>query len=224
MKVKDKKRRENWRYRVTNNTRCLIMKVVTAVAGMLTFSAFAVADIADIARECDQCHGDDGVSSESDVPTIAGMSAFVLEDYLLVYQDEGRPCHETKYRSGDLDRPATSMCEIADELTEDEISAIAEHYADKPFVPASQPFDADKAATGASIHKRDCEKCHTDNASNPDDDAGIMAGQWMPYLQQVFDDYSGGEREMVEKKMGEKFDPLTDEEKDALIHFYGSLQ
>lgn len=209
---------------MTNRTSALSMKTSAVMAGLLAFSLSAGADVADIALECDQCHGDDGVSTESDVPIIAGMSAFVLEDYLLTYQDEGRPCHETEYRSGDTERPATSMCEIAAELSEDEVAAIAEHYAAKPFVPAKQPFDAAKAAAGASIHKRDCEKCHTENASNPDDDAGIMAGQWMPYMQQVFEDYSSGEREMVEKKMQEKFDPLSDEEKEALIHFYGSLQ
>lgn len=209
---------------MTNRTIALIMKTSAVMAGLLAFSLPAGADLADVARECDQCHGNDGVSTENDVPTIAGMSAFVLEDYLLTYQDEGRPCHETEYRSDDTERPATSMCEIAAELSEDEIAAIAEHYAGKPFVPAKQPFDAAKATAGASIHKRDCEKCHTENGSNPDDDAGLMAGQWMPYLQQVFEDYSSGEREMVEKKMQEKFDPLSDEEKEALIHFYGSLQ
>jgi sulfide dehydrogenase cytochrome subunit len=200
------------------------MKTGAAMIGILLFSLCASADVADIAGECDQCHGAEGVSSESDVPTIAGMSAFVLEDYLLTYQDEGRPCHETEYRSGDVERPATSMCAIAAELAEDEVTAIAEYYAASPFEPAKQPFDADKAAAGASIHKRDCEKCHTENGSNPDDDASILAGQWMPYLQQVFEDYSSGERDMVEKKMKEKFDPLSDEEKEALIHFYGSMQ
>ena len=158
------------------------------------------------------------------MPAIIGTSAFVLEDYLLTYQDEGRPCHETKYRAGDVERPVTTMCEIAAGLSADEITAVAGYYAGKPFVPAQQPFDADKAAAGAGIHKRDCERCHTENASNPDDDAGIMAGQWIPYLQQVFEDYSSGEREIIERKMQEKFDELTDEDKEALIHFYGSLQ
>lgn len=194
------------------------------LGGLGLFTISAAADVADIAEGCNECHGADGVSSESDVPTIAGMSAFVIEDYLLTYQDRARPCHETRYRSGDVDRPVTSMCEIADELDDEEIAAIAEHYAGKPFVPAEQEFDAEKAAAGASVHRRDCEKCHTDNASNSEDDAGIMAGQWMPYLRQVFEDFSSGEREMVEDKMREKFDGLTDEEKDQLIHFYASLQ
>jgi sulfide dehydrogenase cytochrome subunit len=194
------------------------------LAGLLLLVPSARADVSSMARECDQCHGADGVSSESDVPTIAGMSAFVLEDYLLTYRDEARPCPETRYRDGDTDRPATNMCEIADQLAKDEITAISEFYAAKPFVAAAQEFDAGKASAGASIHRRDCEKCHTDNASNPDDDAGIMAGQWMPYLQQVFEDYSSGEREMVEEKMREKFDKLSAEQMDELIHFYGSLQ
>jgi sulfide dehydrogenase cytochrome subunit len=209
---------------VSNRISALITKTSAAIVCALALSLSASADVADIARECDQCHGENGISTESDVPIIAGMSAFVLEDYLLTYQDQGRPCHETEYRSGDVERPATSMCEIAAELSEDDVAAIAEHYAARPFVPAQQSFDADKATAGAGIHKRDCEKCHTDNASNPEDDAGIMAGQWMPYLQQVFEDYSSGEREMIEKKMREKFDSLSDEDKQALIHFYGSLQ
>ena len=195
-----------------------------ALAGICLTASVAVADVSDIAETCNQCHGSDGVSSESDVPTIAGMSAFVLEDYLLTYQDEARPCHESKYRSGDLERPATTMCAEADELTGDEISAIAEYYAKKTFEPARQDFDAELAAAGASIHRRDCEKCHTDNASNPDDDAGIMAGQWMPYLRQAFDDYTSGERPMVEDKMQEKFDQLSAEQKEELIHFYASQQ
>lgn len=197
---------------------------IPTLLGLLLLAPCSFAQVADIARECDQCHGSDGVSTESDVPTIAGMSAFVIEDYLLTYQDRARPCHETQYRSGDPDRPATSMCEIAERLSAEQVPAIAQHYSDKPFVAAKQDFDPARAEAGASIHRRDCERCHTDNASNPEDDAGIMAGQWMPYLRQVFADFSSGEREMAEARMREKFEALSTEDKENLIHFYGSLQ
>lgn len=200
-----------------------LMACGMVVAGCLVASV-AAADVSAIADSCGECHGSGGVSQESDVPTIAGMSAFVLEDYLLTYQDEARPCHETKYRSGDTERPATTMCVIADELGDDEVAAIAEHYAGKTFEPARQEFDPALAEKGAGVHRRDCEKCHTDNASNPEDDAGIMAGQWMPYLRQTFEDYASGERPFAEDKMQEKFDQLSAEEKEALIHFYASQQ
>jgi sulfide dehydrogenase cytochrome subunit len=194
-----------------------------AIAGCLLAPAI-FADASDIAQSCNECHGEGGVSRESDVPTIAGMSAFVLEDYLLTYQDEARPCHETEYRNGDTERPPTTMCQIADELSEDEVIAIAEYYAARTFEPAAQEFDPAMAAEGAGIHRRDCEKCHTDNASNAEDDAGVMAGQWIPYLRQVFEDFESGDRPFVEDKMQEKFEQLSAEEKEALIHFYGSQQ
>jgi len=174
--------------------------------------------------DCNSCHGADGVSAESDVPTIAGVSPFVLEEYMFEYRDDARPCRESKYRSGDMDRPATDMCAIAQELDEDTIVELAEYYSDKDFVAAKQEFDASLASKGGQIHKRDCGKCHADGGSYADDDAGMLAGQWMPYLEQVFADYASGERGMAEDKMKEKIDALDADAITALIHFYGSQQ
>jgi sulfide dehydrogenase cytochrome subunit len=185
---------------------------------------FTRADVLDDIEQCDSCHGKDGASTESDVPSIAGVSPFIIEEYMFEYRDDARPCRESKYRSGDIDRPATDMCAIAKELSEDEIPDIAEHYGSKDFVAAMQEYDAEKAAAGAKIHRRDCEKCHSDGGSYADDDAGMLAGQWMPYLEQVFADYAAGDRSMLEEKMKEKMDPLDAESTSALIHYYGSLQ
>ncbi len=91
-------------------------------------------------------------------------------------------------------------------------------------VAAVQDFDAEKAAAGKKIHRRECEKCHSDGGSYADDDAGMLAGQWMPYLEQVFADYATGERGMLDEKMKEKIDPLQAESIEALIHYYASLQ
>lgn len=206
----------------STRTRLLHIPALAVVACLVTGNANG--DVADLAGSCNECHGNGGVSTEPDVPIIAGMSAFVLEDYLLTYQDDARPCHEAEYRSGDTTRPATTMCAIAKELSREEITSIAAHYAAQEFVPAKQDFDPALAAQGDGIHRRDCEKCHTDDASNPDDDAGIMAGQWMPYLRRVFEDYMGGERPFIETKMQDKFEALSAEEMEALIHFYASQQ
>lgn len=140
------------------------------------------------------------------------------------YRDGARPCRESKYRTGDTDRPATDMCAIARNLSEEEIPEIAEYYGTKRFVAAAQDFDAEKAAAGKKIHRRECEKCHSDGGSYADDDASILAGQWMPYLEQVFADYAAGDRAMLDEKMKEKTDPLDTESISALIHYYASLQ
>ena len=194
------------------------------VFGVFLLCSLADAEVAEIADQCDECHGADGLSTESDVPSIAGISPFIIEEYMLEYRDEARICRESKYRSGDLDRPATNMCVVAKDLGEDDIAGIAEFYGSKEFVAIAQEFDADKAAVGARVHKKSCKKCHSDNGSYADDDTSILAGQWMPYLRQVFTDFAAGDRNMLDEKMKEKIDLLTDEETEALIHFYGSQQ
>lgn len=194
------------------------------VCGAFLLCPLAGAEVSEIADQCDKCHGGNGVSTESDVPSIAGISPFIIEEYMLEYRDEARICRESKYRSGDLDRPATNMCVVAKDLGEDDFAGIAEFYGSKEFVAIVQEFDADKAAAGARVHKKSCKKCHSDNGSYADDDASILAGQWMPYLEQVFADLVAGNRNMLDQKMKEKIDLLTDEETEALIHFYGSQQ
>jgi len=200
------------------------MTAAAVASGLVLLATLARADVSDDIDECDGCHGKDGVSVEGDVPTIAGISAFALEEYMYEFRDKVRPCVESEYRSGDTDRDPTDMCTVAVELDEDEISEIAEYYGSKAFVPAKQEFDAAKAEAGASLHRRDCEKCHSEGGSVADDDASILAGQWMPYLEQVFADYAAGEREMVEDKMKEKIDALDAESITALIHYYASQQ
>jgi len=174
-------------------------------------------------QSCMDCHGKDGVSADSDVPTIAGQSAEYLKDQLGEYADKGRPCPETKYRAGDKSRPATDMCKLAADLGAANFDTVAKFYAGKPFVPAKQPFDAAKAATGKKVHALHCDKCHSKGGTSPEDDSGILAGQWVPYLRASFKEFSEGKREMP-KKMKPKFEELKPDERDALLEYYGSVQ
>lgn len=201
------------------------LKTLGTISSILCFLVpLASADVMDDIEDCDGCHGKDGVSTESDVPSIAGISPFIIEEYMFEYRDEGRICRESEYRTDTIDKPATDMCVVAKDLSEEEIPEIAEHYGSMDFTPAMQEFDAAKAAIGKKVHRKDCEKCHSDGGSYVDDDASILAGQWMPYLEQVFADYAAGDREMLDEKMKEKMDPLDAESLDALVHYYGSLQ
>jgi len=177
----------------------------------------------DAAKGCMECHGEAGVSTESDVPTIAGMSAQYIIDSMVAYADGDRPATESKYRSGDSGRAPTDMAKIAKELDESAIEEVSDYYAGQKFVPRKQEFDAAKAETGNKIHKQACEKCHEDGGSSPDDDAGILAGQWMDYLRHAFKEYASGDRAMP-KKMKPKMEKLDDSDIEALIHYYGSLQ
>jgi cytochrome subunit of sulfide dehydrogenase len=177
----------------------------------------------ELAGECNDCHGDGGVSRWDDVPTIAGLDAFSAADALYAYRDKARPCISSAWRQGDTSRPETDMCAATANLSDEDLEALAEHYAELDFVAAKQDFDAALAEKGKSKHAASCDRCHSEGGSNPEDEAGILAGQWMGYLKRAFAEYRSGEREQLDK-MKEEMDKLSDDDVTALLHYYASQQ
>lgn len=203
------------------------MKRLTFFAAAATVALAAgtatAGDLDAIMENCNGCHGDGGVSQSTDVPSIAGIPEFVHADALYIYQDEARPCAESKYRHGDTSRPATTMCAVVADMSEDDIDAIAAAYAEMPWVKAKQDFDADLAAKGEALHNEHCDRCHSDAGTNPEDEASMLGGQQMGYLQNMFEQYADGSREQP-GKMKEKMDALSADDAKALVHYYGSIQ
>lgn len=198
--------------------------ILSAAAAMLALSAgSATADTAAMMDNCNGCHGPGGVSENADIPTLAGFPEFVHVDALYVYQDEARPCAESEFRHGDTSRPATTMCAIAAELSEDDIDAIAAAYAELDYVKAKQDFDAGLAETGKAVHEEHCDKCHSDAGTNAEDEAGMLGGQMMGYLETAMAQFVDGSRDQP-KKMKEKVDLLSADDVTALVHYYGSVQ
>jgi sulfide dehydrogenase cytochrome subunit len=198
------------------------------LACSIGFSAVLVAgtvaaDVNKLIENCANCHGKDGVSTESDVPTIAGNSAPYISDSLDNYKKKARPCPETKYQGGDKKGQKTDMCNVAKDLSAADIKQISKHFSGKKFVRAQQKFDAALAKKGQQIHERSCEKCHSENGSVAADDSGILAGQWMHYLDETFKEYSAGKRPMP-AKMKPKMEKLEKADYDALVHYYGSFK
>lgn len=187
------------------------------------FSMAGASDLDAIIEDCNGCHGDNGVSQWSDVPTIAGIDAFGTADALFMFRDEERPCSESEYRQGDTSRAATTMCAVTADLSDDDIELLGDTYAELEFVAAAQDFDAALAESGAAIHEQQCDKCHSDGGANVEDEASILAGQWMGYLENSLADYLSGDRPQ-DKKMKEKLAALSADDVTALVHFYASHQ
>ena len=186
-------------------------------------SVSAADDLAAITENCNGCHGDDGVSQWSDVPTIAGVPEYVHADALFFFRDNERPCSEVEFKQGDTSRPATTMCAVVADLSDEMLEELAVYYFELPYVAAQQEFDTGLAAAGKAVHDNLCDKCHSEGGGNPDDEAGILSGMWMGYLEDTFAQYASGEREQ-DKKMKEKMDELSDADTTALIHYYASQQ
>ncbi|MDH5355133.1 MAG: c-type cytochrome [Gammaproteobacteria bacterium] len=167
-----------------------------------------------LSNTCVGCHGPNGNSMGPASPTIAGIST----EYFMEAMEE--------YKSGV--RPSTIMGRIAKGYSEEEFQLMASYFSKQQFNrDKDQNINAKMAKKGAKLHKKYCEKCHEDGGRSSEDDAGILAGQWMPYLQFTMTDYLSGNREMT-KKMKKKVNTLKDEQGDKgfeeLWHYYGSLK
>jgi sulfide dehydrogenase cytochrome subunit len=125
------------------------------------------------------------------------------------------------FKSGE--RPGTVMGRIAKGYTEEEFKLMASVFAKQPIAITRQDTDPAKVAAGEELYGANCEKCHDEKGALADDDAGILASQWLPYLQYSMEDFRAGSREMP-KKMKKKVDKLSDAEIDALLNFFASQQ
>lgn len=184
------------------------------VLGGLTVSTNSMAGAPSalaLANTCAGCHGIDGSSKGPAIPSIAEMSVEYFKEAMQGYKSDEAPKN-------------TIMTRIAKGYSDEEIELMAGYFAKQKMVRQEQTFDAEQVKAGAKLHKKYCEKCHEDGGRSAEDDAGILAGQWTPYLHYTMADYIAGDRTMTKKmkkkvKKALKADPQAMEK---LINYYGS--
>lgn len=198
-------------------------RILLLLVGVVFASAGQPQSIESLTVTCDGCHGDQGVSRWTDMPTIAGIDAFTHSNALYEFRDEARPCLESEFRQGDTSRAPTTMCAVVADLTDEQIEALATHYAGLPFVAADQPFEPALVEAGKAVHDKRCARCHSDGGTNPEDEASILGGQRMGYLRRAFEEYTAGEREQLDK-MQLAMDALSEQDVEALLQYYASQQ
>jgi sulfide dehydrogenase cytochrome subunit len=115
------------------------------------------------------------------------------------------------------------MCKVVADLSEADAEAVSKYLAAQKFVRAKQPFDAAKALKGSSVYKLRCEKCHENGGTSPDEDNGILAGQWTPYLRDQLAGFRAGKRPL-DDKMKLRLDKVDKEEEELLLHFFAAPQ
>lgn len=200
------------------------MQLSLAAVGALCLFAFASnasAEVPEVAKPCAQCHGKTGISEDAEIPRIGGPSAFFLENQLFVFREEARPCAEEEFDKAKEKPPAENHCALANGLSDDEITELAEYFSAQQFVPAEQSVDAQLAELGGKIHDQRCDKCHSEGGSLPLDDAGILAGQDKVYLLEQLQDFKAGKRWQPEK-MEPQIKELSEEDMKALVEYYAS--
>jgi sulfide dehydrogenase cytochrome subunit len=97
--------------------------------GLTLASGAPAQDMPELVSECEACHGPGGVSTEEDVPSLAGKSVTYLREVLDQFYYQERHCKTTTYRHGDRAKTPMSMCNVANSLSEDEKEALAQYFA-----------------------------------------------------------------------------------------------
>lgn len=179
-------------------------------------SAGGTATASMLSNTCNGCHGVNGNSVGPASPSIAQMEKVAFVDTMKAFQSD--------------EMYSTIMGRIARGYTDEEIDLMADHFAAQEMVAAKQEFDADAAKKGAKLHDKYCEKCHEEGGKplkEEDAEYSLLAGQWLPYLQNAMVDFREGHREMP-KKMKKKLDKMIEKEGEegiaAVNAFYASQQ
>ncbi len=166
-----------------------------------------------LTKDCEGCHGTDGVSQGSVIPNLAGAHRKFLFDTMKKYQSG-------KYLS-------TVMQSIAKAYTDQELKLIAAYYAKKIPVAAIQPFNAALVAQGKKYHQKYCKKCHGSDKEVNDDEASQLAGQWTDFLKMSLLDIKKGNHP-VPRKMDKRLKRLLarhgNQAMKSLLAYYASQQ
>jgi sulfide dehydrogenase cytochrome subunit len=185
-----------------------------ALGSGLAISASAFAGSASgtmLANTCNGCHGPFGNSFGPGIPTIAGNASVYIVDKMKAY------------KSGEM--PSTIMGNIAKGYSDEEFKKMGEYYAKQTYTPMAQKHDAKLAKAGKKLHKKYCEKCHSEAGTLAEDESGFLSGQWMPYLEYSLADYHSGvatSTKKMKKKVKKMFKKEGAEGFNKLINYYGS--
>jgi len=203
--------------------RALALLLSGASISLAVATVALAAEGAVVAEQCAVCHGKDGASSDSSIPTIGGYSAKYIVESIKNFRKKTRTCAEVTVLAGPKKGTKSDMCKVVADLSEADAEAVARYLAAQKFVRAKQPFDPVRAKRGSTVYKLRCEKCHENGGSSPDEDNGILAGQWMPYLREQMAGFRTGKRPLDEK-MKLRLDKVGKEDEEALLHFFASQQ
>lgn len=213
----------------------ILATLLTIVVGT-SFVSTAAAEGASaemLSNTCLGCHGPNGISVGPATPTISGMSELYIIGAMLAYKYDNDEDKVDAVIEADLEledveffaRTSTVMNRISKGYSEAEIKTIAKHFASLPFESANQSADAAQAKSGAALHETHCEKCHENGGSSAEDDAGVLAGQWVPYLEYTMADFASGDRDMpkkMKKQMEDAHAASGDEAMRDLIQYYAN--
>jgi cytochrome c553 len=159
---------------------------------------------------CKACHGENGISETSEVPSLAGMPANFTLIQLYLFR--------AKTRKVEI------MNDLAKDMTDADLQKFGDYFAKlTPPKATGEPADPQVAARAqASISRNHCSSCHLPDFSGREQ-MPRLAGQREDYLLKALRDYKSGQRPGYEPTMDEVMRPVSEAEIVDLAHYLSRL-
>lgn len=176
------------------------------LAGFLG-SALAADNIEGVTETCNSCHGANGVSENPGIPSIGGQHEPYLKKIML------------EWKRGV--RHADTMVDMIKDYSEEQIVALAVHYARKSWTPVPQKLDPNLVKIGREASRR-CAGCHSDTGASHDAESPKLNGQWAEYLEIDSLKIREGSIEVADQRIVKALRKLSVEEIKAVAAYYAS--
>jgi len=173
---------------------------------LLTAFFISIACGQDRVQLCAACHGDDGNSTNPQIPSIAGQPKLFLENQLILFREELRKSEQ--------------MAPVVKGMKDPEIIKLAEHFSKLPAkVMESAPADPALVKQGTAKAKQlRCGVCHLADFSGQNQ-IPRLAGQREAYLDAEMRAYRDGKRTGGDTIMAAALYGVSDADVKALAHY-----
>ena len=196
------------------------MKKIILALGLLSIGTANAANI-DLAKsivkaKCHLCHGEEGEASSAIYPRLAGQNRNYLVKQLKNFRD-GK-------------RKSDTMNEMAKDLKDDQIEALADYFSSKPAL-THRVRDKDFAAVGEYLFKKGnrysgipaCKSCHGEFGQGTDE-LPRLAGQHKRYVADQLQAFGERARTNDNAIMHTIASKLTEMEIEALALYVSGIK
>lgn len=154
---------------------------------------------------CAACHGDDGNSKMEKIPSLAGQPEFFVLNQLVLMREGVRQVEQ--------------MMPFVKELKDEEIQALAQHYAGLKPIQPEETADPTLVKQGAALAQRmRCASCHSDGLEGREQ-MPRLARQRIDYMFDAMKAFRDNKRSGADTAMTAVIVGASDQDLLALAHY-----